>query len=102
MVSESKSFSDDANGLSAPELFSQAELNDVIRDLRLSKKAVEVIASRLQEKHLLDDSAKVSYFRKQLQKSVFCDIFLRTETICLLSRYPWSAQAVRCCLVHSN
>ena len=59
---ESKSVSDDTNRLSAPELFSQTELNDLVHDLGLSKKAEEMLASRLQEKHLLDDSAKVSYF----------------------------------------
>ena len=65
-----KSFSDDTNWLSAPELFSQTELNDLVRDLGLSKKAAEILASRLQEKHLLDDSAKVLYFRKQYQSFV--------------------------------
>ena len=70
MVSESESFSDDTNPLSAPELFSQTELNDLVRDLGLSKKAAEVLASRLQEKHLLDDSAKVSHFRKRYQSFV--------------------------------
>ena len=64
MVFESESFSDNTNRLSAPELFSQTELNDLVRDLGFSKKAAEMLASRLQEKHLLDDSAKVSYFRK--------------------------------------
>ena len=67
MVFESESFSDDTNWISAPELFSQTELNDLVCDLGLSKKAEEILASRLQEKHLLDDSANISYFRKQDQ-----------------------------------
>ena len=67
MVFESESFSDDTNRLSAPELFSQTELNDLVRDLGLSKKAEEIVASRLQVKHLLGDSAKVSYFQKRDQ-----------------------------------
>ena len=62
MVSESESFSDDTNRVSAPELFNQTELNDLVCDLGISKKAAEVLASRLQEKHLLDDSAKIFYF----------------------------------------
>ena len=62
MVSESESFSDDTNRLSALELFSQTELNDLVCDLGLSKRAAGILTSRLQEKHLLDDSAKVSYF----------------------------------------
>lgn len=47
---------------SAPQLFGQRELNDLVRDLGLSKKAAELLASRLQEKHLLHHSAKVTYF----------------------------------------
>ena len=50
---------------SAPEPFSQTELNDLVCDLGLSKKAEEIVASRLQAKHLLGDSAKVSYFQKR-------------------------------------
>ena len=67
MVFESESFSDNTNRLSAPELFSQTELNDLVRDLGLSKKAEKIVASRLQVKHLLGDSAKVSYFQKRDQ-----------------------------------
>ena len=67
MVSESESFSDDTNRLSAPELFNQTELNDLVRDLKLFKKAAEILPFRLQEKHLLDDSANVLYFRKRYQ-----------------------------------
>jgi len=70
VVSESESFSDDANRLSAPGPFRQTELNDLVRDLGLSKKVAEILASRLQVKHLLDDSAKVSYFRKRDQSFV--------------------------------
>ena len=62
MVSESKSFSDDTNWLSAPDQFSQMKLNDLIHDLGLSKKAANILAFTLQEKHLLGDTAKVSYF----------------------------------------
>ena len=67
MAFQSESFSDDTNRLSAPELFSQTELNDLVRDSGLSKKAEEILASRLQEKHLLDVSAKFSYFQKRDQ-----------------------------------
>ena len=37
----------------------------MVRDLDLSKQAAEILASRLNEKHLLHSSAKVSYFRKR-------------------------------------
>ena len=43
--------------------FDQHELNDLARDLGLSKKASELLASRLYEKNLLEEGAKVSSFR---------------------------------------
>lgn len=56
-----------------PQQFKQPELNDLVRDLGLSKAAAELLASRLQEKNLLHRSAKVSYFRKRDQ--VFVNFF---------------------------
>lgn len=43
--------------------FSQAELNDVIRDAGLSKSQAEILASRLQEKKLLSKRTKVTFYR---------------------------------------
>ena len=48
-----------------PQLFNQSELNDLVRDLNLSKQAAEILASRLSEKHVLHSSAKVSFYRKR-------------------------------------
>ncbi len=70
---ESESSSLDRERSSEPQQFSQRELNDLVRDLGLSKKAAEVLASRLDEKNLLDLSAKVSYFRKRDQ--IFLSFF---------------------------
>ncbi|CAI5785163.1 Hypothetical predicted protein [Podarcis lilfordi] len=39
----------------APHPFSQKELNDLVRDLSLSKDSAELLASRLKEKNLLSD-----------------------------------------------
>ena len=39
--------------------FSQPDLNDLVRDLGLSKNAAEVLASRLQEKNQLSHTTKV-------------------------------------------
>ena len=36
-----------------------------MRDLDLSKQAAEILASRLNEKHVLHNSAKVSFYRKR-------------------------------------
>ena len=70
MIPEFESFSDDISWLSAPKPISQTELNGLVCDLVLSKKAAEILASRLQGKHLLDDSAKISYLRKRDQSFV--------------------------------
>lgn len=48
-----------------PECFNQAELNDLTRDLGLSKETSELLASRLNEKNLLQDGTKVSYYRSR-------------------------------------
>ena len=69
MVSESKASSSDTKQSSAPQQFSQPELNDLVCDLGLSKSIWDLglLASTLQEKNLLDHSANVSYFRKRDQ-----------------------------------
>ena len=48
-----------------PQEFNQFELNDLVRDLDLSKQAAQILASRLNEKHVLHSSAKVSFYRKR-------------------------------------
>ena len=48
-----------------PQQFNQSELNDLVRDLDLSKQAAEILASGLNEKHVLHSSAKVSFYKKK-------------------------------------
>ena len=48
---------------SVPQLFSQDELNDLSRDLNLSKEASELLASRLHEKHLLQTETRITFYR---------------------------------------
>ena len=43
--------------------FNQHEINDLTRDLGLSKELSELLASRLDEKKLLQKDAKITYFR---------------------------------------
>ena len=38
----------------APQLFFQEDLNDLVRDLALSKEKAELLASRLQQNNLLE------------------------------------------------
>ena len=48
-----------------PILFSQKQLNDLKRDLVLSKQKAELLASRLQENNLLQKDVLVSHYRKR-------------------------------------
>ena len=54
--------------LHGPQQFNQYELNDLVRDLCLSKDQSEILVSRLQEKHLLHQSAKVTFYRTRENK----------------------------------
>ena len=46
-----------------PQRFDQPELNDLVRDLGLSKELSELLASRLNDKNLLQDGTKVGFYR---------------------------------------
>lgn len=48
-----------------PKCFSQNELDDLVRDLNLSKQASELLASRLKEKNLLLSDTKISFYRER-------------------------------------
>ena len=50
---------------SKPILFSQERLNDLIRDLALSKQKKELLASRLQENNLLREDVVATHYRKR-------------------------------------
>ena len=48
-----------------PHLITQSELNDLVRDLGLSKAKAELLGSRLQEWCLLSKGTKISFFRSR-------------------------------------
>ena len=76
----------------APHPFSQKELNDLVRGLSLSTDSAELLASRLKEKILLSDNARISFFRNRYQEYLLC--FLYSEGLGVLCRYcAASAQA---------
>lgn len=50
---------------SEPQRFTQHELNDLIRDLSLPKDKAELLASRLREKHLVEDDVRICHYRKR-------------------------------------
>ena len=47
------------------KLFTQKHLNDLVRDLALSKEAAEILASRLSEHRVLDSEAKITFYRNR-------------------------------------
>ncbi|GBN35087.1 Tau-tubulin kinase 1 [Araneus ventricosus] len=48
-----------------PEKFNQAELNDLVRDLGLTKENAELLGSRLKEKNLLTTHTSFSWYRNR-------------------------------------
>lgn len=46
-----------------PQIFSQKELNDLVRDLGLSKESAELLGSRLKNKNLLSSGTSFSWYR---------------------------------------
>ena len=62
---ESPEYSRDEDFINKKSLqtFNQEELNDLVRDLALSKAASELLASRLHQKNLLSPLTKISYYR---------------------------------------
>ena len=51
-------------------LFDQEQLNDLVRDLDLSKQNSELLASRLQERGMLDTATNASYYRSREKEFV--------------------------------
>ena len=63
-ISSSSSMATAASSLSAkPKLFSQGQLNDLVRDLGHSKESCEIVASRLGEHGILDSGTKIKFYR---------------------------------------
>jgi len=59
------SFSEYEENTSTPQQFTQAELNELVLDLNLSKQASELLASRLKEKNCLKLGTKIAVFRSR-------------------------------------
>jgi len=56
---------DNTSKSSAPHFLNQTELDDLVRDLGLTKSGAELLTSRLKEWNLLDSSCKVSVYRSR-------------------------------------
>ena len=63
IVSCSSSMAAASSSLSTkPKPFSQGQLNDLVRDLGLSKESSEIMASRLGEHGILDSGTKLTFY----------------------------------------
>ncbi|KAI5696331.1 hypothetical protein M8J76_008968 [Diaphorina citri] len=106
---------------SSPQQFNQLELNDLIRDLNLSKLASELLASRLKEKNLLEEGTAVTFYRRretefleffsQEGELVFCtniEGLLKKMGLSEYSPVNWrlfidsSKRSLKCVLLHNG
>lgn len=62
-ISGSDDYTADGQGNTAPQTFTQKELNDLIRDLGLPKDGAEYLASVLKKKNLFSKETKISFYR---------------------------------------
>ena len=62
-----------------PHLITQADLNDLVRDLDLPKSKAQLLGSRLQQWNLLEKGTKVSFFRKR--QSQFSSYFSKDDNL---------------------
>ena len=74
--------SSSASKKAVPQQLNQLELNDLVRDLDLSKQAAEILAFRLNEKHVLYSSAKMSFYKKR--DELFMPYFKEEKQLFLL------------------
>ena len=75
-ISSSSSMAAAASSLSVkPKLFSQGPLNDLARDLALSKESSEILASRLGEHGIVDSGTKITLYRDRK------DLLIRFSTM---------------------
>lgn len=72
---EDDSGDEDFSGTTLPQLFSQEELNDLVRDLNLPKNSAELLASRLKEKNLLENGVRITFYRSRHEE--FLSFFIK-------------------------
>jgi len=62
-----------------PHLLSQGDLNDIVRDLNLSKKEAELLGSRLKDWNLLRQDTKVCFYHGRREE--FKDFFSQEDGV---------------------
>ena len=66
-----------------PHLLSQEDLNDLVRDLSLSKEKAELLGSRLKQWNLLREDTKISFYRER--HAILASFYQMEEDICFCS-----------------
>ena len=84
----------------SPHLLGQAELNDLVCDLELTKENAELLGSRLQERDLLKPGTKISHFRRCHRK--FPSFYSQEENVCFCSDISDLMQEIGCCYDQSE
>lgn len=69
------------SGVRAPHLIQQEELNDLVRDLKLSIHQAELLSSRLKQWNLVAEGAKITSFRSR--SSRFSEYFEMQNAMCV-------------------
>ena len=105
---------------SEPNRFNQDDLSDLIRDLNLSKKSAELLASRLQERNFLQAKTNVTFYRnrednflpyfKQYEKIVCNDLELLIMELGIVhyEANSWrlfndsSKRSLKCAMLHNT
>ena len=86
-ISSSFSMAAAASSLSAkPKPFSQGQLNDLVRDLSLSKESSEVLTSRLGEHGILNSEAKITFYRDRDDLVIRFSLWKMTLFIAMTSK----------------
>ncbi|GFW60239.1 uncharacterized protein TNCV_1843201 [Trichonephila clavipes] len=87
-ISHISSDSDDGYdpGTNDPELFSQSDLNDLVRDLGLPKDTAKVLGSTLKERHLLNSGASFSWYR--FREKEFVPFFTQEGDLVFCNNVP--------------
>ena len=83
----STSMAAEASSLSTnPKPFSQGQLNDLVRDLNLSKESSEILASRLGERGVMDSGTKITFYRNR--DDLLLRFFAMEEDFVLCNNIP--------------
>ena len=79
----------------SPHLLGQAELNDLVRDLELTKEKADLLGSRPQERNLLKPGTKISHFQSRHMK--FSSLYSQEENVCFCNDISGLMQEIGCC-----